>query len=212
MAIINPYTQSRPAPYTTKKKKLEVVNLNTATPEQKAEYDRLRGIPEIVNLKERFGDWETDSMLFSKQKPILSVQHERKSLLCRIQKVPDKSAEETEMAIQKAIETLPPECWKTITRDNGTENVRHEDTREIFGVQSYFCDGYASWQKGGVENTNKLLRQYLPRNTDLSKLDGEDIFAIQERLNNRPRKSLDYLTPNETEIIVDPTLSGAFKP
>jgi len=153
--------------------------------------------PEIVNEKERFGDWETDSMLFSKQREILSVQYGRKGMLCRLHKVADKTAEKTEEAVWDSIESLPPELWQSITRDNGTENVKHTETKNIFNIQSYFCDGYASWQKGGVENLNKLIRQYLPRKIDLSKITNDDVYQIQERLNNRPRKSLDYLTPNE---------------
>ena len=153
--------------------------------------------PEIVKEKNRIGDWEDDSMLFSKQKTVLAVQHERSSLLCRIQKLPDKTAEEHENAVITSIESLPIELWKTITRDNGMENVKHCQTLEIFGIQSYFCDNYASWQKGGVENTNKLIRQYLPRKTNMSKISNDDIHFIQERLNNRPRKKLNYLTPNE---------------
>ncbi len=136
-------------------------------------------------------------MIFSKQREVLAVQYERKSMLCRLTKVSNKTAEEHENAIWHSIETSPAELWKTITRDNGTENVNHEQTKNIFGVQSYYCDGYASWQKGGIENLNKQVRQYLPKKLNLSKLYNDDIYRIQERLNNRPRKSLNYLTPNE---------------
>jgi len=153
--------------------------------------------PEEIDNKERIGDWEDDSMIFSKQKNTLAVQYERKSMLCRLTKLPNKTAEEHENAIWQSIESLPNMFWHTITRDNGTENANHERTKEVFGIQSYYCDGYSSWQKGGVENLNKQVRQYLPRKLDLSKLTDEDITQIQERLNNRPRKNLGYLTPNE---------------
>lgn len=163
--------------------------------------------PLIVEKKNRFGDWETDSMIFSKQKEILSVQYERKGMLCRIHKLVNKTSEETEQAIWDSIESLPNELWQSITRDNGSENVRHQKTKEVFDIQSYFCDGYSSWQKGGVENLNKLIRQYLPRKIDLSKITDSDIYEIQERLNNRPRKSLNYLTPNE--VVANYLKSGA---
>jgi IS30 family transposase len=153
--------------------------------------------PEEADKKERFGDWETDSMIFSKQKEILSTQYERKTMLCRLHKLPNKTAGETENAIADSIESLPRGSWLTITRDNGTENADHLDTLNNFNVRSYYCDPYCSWQKGGDENLNKLVRQYLPRNTDMSKVTDDDIHAIQEKLNNRPRRSLDYLTPNE---------------
>jgi len=153
--------------------------------------------PAEINEKSRVGDWETDSIIFSKQKNTLSVQYERKTMLCRLSKLKSKEAAETERAIAESVESLPNELWQSITRDNGTENAKHLNTLNTFNVQSYFCDAYASWQKGGIENLNKLIRQYLPRKTDMSKISHDEIYAIQEQLNNRPRKSLNYLTPNE---------------
>ncbi len=166
--------------------------------------------PKEISSKDRIGDWETDSMLFSKQKNTLSAQYERKTMLCRLRKLKSKEAEETENAIAGSIESLPNELWRSITRDNGLENARHLNTLNTFNVQSYFCDAYASWQKGGIENLNKLIRQYLPRKTDMSKISDDDIYAIQERLNNRPRKSLNYLTPNE--VVAKYIKSGAVNP
>jgi len=166
--------------------------------------------PKEVTEKERVGDWETDSLIFSKQQEIVSGQYERKLMLCRLHKLPNKTAKETENAITDSIESLPKEMWLTITRDNGTENVYHPDTLKNFEIQSYYCDPYCAWQKGGMENLNKLIRQYLPRKADLSKVSDEEICAIQERLNNRPRKSLNYLTPNEA--VAKYLQSGAIEP
>ncbi len=163
--------------------------------------------PEEADKRERVGDWETDSMIFSKQKEILSTQYERKSMLCRLHKLPNKTAKETENAIADSIESLPKGMWLTITRDNGTENASHLDTLNNFDIQSYFCDPYCSWQKGGDENLNKLVRQYLPKNADMSKVTDDEVYAIQERLNDRPRKSLNYLTPNE--VVAQFIQSGA---
>lgn len=166
--------------------------------------------PEETDKKECVGHWETDSMIFSKQKEILSTQYERKTMLCRLHKLPNKTAKESENAIADSIESLPKEMWKTITRDNGTENANHLNTLNIFDIQSYFCDPYCSWQKGGDENLNKLVRQYLPRKTDMSKVTDEDIYNIQEKINNRPRKTLNYKTPNE--ITAQFIQSGAVNP
>ncbi len=149
-------------------------------------------------------------MIFSKQKNTLSVQYERKTMLCRLRKLKSKEAVETERAVAESVESLPNELWQSITRDNGTENAKHLNTLNAFNIQSYFCDAYASWQKGGVENLNKLIRQYLPRKTDMSKISHDEIYEIQERLNNRPRKGLNYLTPNE--IIAEYIKSGAVNP
>lgn len=162
-------------------------------PERKSIHQR----PQVVGERVRYGDWESDSVIFSKQKTILSVQSERKSKLIRMHKATNKSAEETANALIRTIESLPNELFKTITFDNGTENVRHVEIKKEYAIETYFCDPFASWQKGGVENANKLIRQYLPRKTDLSKLTDRDIYEIQEKLNNRPRKCLNYQTPNE---------------
>lgn len=153
--------------------------------------------PEYIDARKRYGDWESDSMIFSKQKEILSVQSERKSKLIRMHKAWNKSACETKEAIIKTAESVPKEIFLTITFDNGTEGTKHVDIKKEYGVDTYFCDPFASWQKGGVENANKLIRYYLPRNTDLSKLNDKDIYEIQEELNNRPRKCLNYKSPNE---------------
>jgi len=154
--------------------------------------------PVEISEKRTFGHWECDLAEFSqKQKEVLSVKYERRSMLCRLHKLGSKQAEENESSIAETIESFPQDWFRSVTRDNGKENANHTDTFSDFNVQSYFCDPYASWQKGGVENLNKLIRQYLPKKCDFAKIAGRDIFEIQERLNNRPRKSNNYLSPNE---------------
>lgn len=153
--------------------------------------------PEYIQERKRYGDWESDSIIFSKQKTILSVQSERRSKLIRIHKAMNKSAEETKNALIKTAESVPKEIFLTLTFDNGTEGAKHIDIKKDYDIDTYFCDPFASWQKGGVENANKLIRHYLPRNTDLSKLTDRDIYEIQEKLNNRPRRCLHYLSSNE---------------
>ena len=118
-------------------------------------------------------------------------------MLARCHKVADKTADETEQAMRKSIDSLPLPLWKSVTFDNGGEAATHVNLRNDYDLQTYFCDAYASWQKGGVENLNGLIRQYIPKRTDISQLTDEQIYGIQERLNNRPRKSLHYLTPNQ---------------
>jgi IS30 family transposase len=163
--------------------------------------------PEEVSLKIEPGHWETDLMIFRKQKTCLSVDYEKSWQLCRLHKTPDKTAISKYEAIVSGIDSLPLWLYKTMTFDNGSENVKHTDLKKQFGLQTYFCDAYRSWQKGGVENLNKLIRQYLPRWKNLSNYTEEDISKIQELLNNRPRKGLNYLTPNE--MLLKHT-SGAF--
>ncbi len=153
--------------------------------------------PTYIGQRKRYGDWESDSVIFSKQKTALSVQSERKSKLIRMHKVLNKTAEETTNALIKTAESLPKELFLTLTFDNGGEGARHTEIKKEYGVETYFCDPFASWQKGGVENANKQIRFYLPRKTDLSQLTDRDIYDIQEKLNNRPRRCLNYQTPNE---------------
>jgi transposase, IS30 family len=165
--------------------------------------------PEVINEREREGDWETDSMKFKKQKASLSVQYERKLMLTRIHKVKDGTAEETELAITESINSLPLGFFKSLTWDNGTEGVCHTKIRDTYNIETYFCDPYSSWQKGGVENLNGLIREYLPRETDMATVTDEDIYCIQEKLNNRPRKKLGYLTPNQALAAITNQLTGA---
>ena len=148
--------------------------------------------PKIIEKRERIGDWETDSVIFS-GKSILSVQVERKMKLCRLHKCENKSAIRSEEALRDSIESLPQNFWLSITRDNGSENALHHETE----IPSFFCDPYSSWQKGGVENLNGLIRQYFPKKSNLDTVSDREVYEVQERLNNRPRKALNYLTPNE---------------
>ncbi len=153
--------------------------------------------PAIVNERKRFGDWESDQAQFKKQRERLSVQYERKAMITRMHKVADKTASENEQAIAKTLEELPADLAKSMTFDNGSENVCHTTIRDVFNLETYFCAPYAAWQKGGVENAIGLIRRYLPKTTDLATISDEEIHTIQEKLNNRPRKKLNYLTPNE---------------
>lgn len=173
---------------------------------QRARKPRKATIPERISIHKRpleatknlrYGHWESDTAVCRTQRSVLSVQYERKSGLARIHKIADRSAPETEMAIRETIASLPQDLFKTMTFDNGGEGACHVNLRDDYGLATYFCDAYASWQKGGVENLNGLIRQYIPKNALLDHMTDEEIYAIQERLNNRPRKKLNYLTPNE---------------
>lgn len=166
--------------------------------------------PVEINDRSEAGHWETDSMICKKQKEIISVQYERKIKLVRIHKLANKTAPETRDAIIKTIESLQPGAVKSLTYDNGTEGALHMTIRDDWNVDTYFCDPYSSWQKGGVEHANGMLRYYIPKNADLSKLTSHDIYAIQEKLNNRPRESLDFRTPNELAAQLG-WISGALK-
>lgn len=163
--------------------------------------------PEVVNERLEIGHFESDTMSCKGKKEALSVQYERAIQLVRIHKVQGFSAPETKEALSQTILSLPDNFTKSFTFDNGGEGAKHNELKREFDIKTYFCDTYAAWQKGGVENANGLLRQYLPRKLNLENVTDDQLYEIQERLNNRPRKKLNYQTPNEklTEVI----LSGA---
>lgn len=166
----------------------------TLIPERISIHDR----PEVINNRERFGDWESDSVVFRKQKSALSVQHERKSLMIKLHKVANHGSEETLEALKATVESLPiKDLALSFTFDNGGEGAKHTEIKNEYGISTYFCDTYKSWQKGRVENSNGLIRQYLPKSSNLDMMTEDMIYEIQEKLNDRPRKKLGYSTPNE---------------
>lgn len=152
---------------------------------------------EEINMKTEFGHWESDSMVGKCHKGGASVQYERKIQLLRMHKLAGLTASETTSVLVKSIGSLPKNCFQSLTFDNGRESAEHQDLRHEYNVKTYHCDAYKPWQKGGVENVNGLIRQYFPKQTDFTTVTEEEIYLAQEKLNNRPRKSLDYAMPNE---------------
>ena len=108
-----------------------------------------------------------------------------------------KDAVSVKEAMKKAISTLPSELVKTITWDQGGEMGRHVDFTIETDIPVYFCDPHSPWQRGSNENTNGLLRQYMPKGTDLSVHSERDLAEFARSLNNRPRMTLGYLKPSE---------------
>lgn len=154
--------------------------------------------PGIVSKRCRFGDWESDLMEGNRSsKIVLSVQKELKSQNVLLAKLKDKSSDETKKDIIRKFRSLPKSLRRTITFDNGRENAQHMNLTKALGIKTYFCDPYSSWQKGSVENIIGLIRQYIPKGTDLSTISDKRIKEIQDRLNNRPRKCLGYKTPHQ---------------
>jgi IS30 family transposase len=166
----------------------------TCIPERISIHARDEGIDERLTL----GHWESDSVNYaSSGGQRLSVQTERKARFVQIHRLPSGKAPDTTDAIRESIASLPQDVWKTITFDNGGEASEHQKLRHDYNIETYFCDPYASWQKGTVEQTNGLIRRHLPRGTDLRTITDKEIYDIQEQLNNTPRKILNYRTPRE---------------
>src|SRR3984893_17404837 len=143
------------------------------------------------------GHWEADFMLFARYGQGLLVLHERQTRFSIVQQPVDRKAVLTARTIARQLGKLPRAMRKTISFDNGTEFAEHHRLHKILGVQPFFCDPHSPWQKGGVENSIGRLRRPLPRKTDLKLLTAAALKRHVQRLNDTPRKCLDFKTPAE---------------
>lgn len=150
--------------------------------------------PEIVETRERFGDWEADTVLGKQGTGCLVTLAERKSRKYLVCKVPSKEADVVAEAI---ISMLKPykDHVHTITFDNGGEFATHEKIAKALDAEMYFAHPYSSWERGLNENFNGLLRQYIPKGTDLREVTEEDVAYAERKLNLRPRKCLEFRQP-----------------
>ncbi len=150
--------------------------------------------PENVNDRSEIGHWEGDLVICQRTRPVL-VLHERKTRLTLAARLTGKGAAETASVIMAIFRRLDPVLRQSITFDNDTAFARHTLLREALKMATWFCDAYASWQKGGIENANGRLRRWLPRQTNLDELSDEDLQEIVMTYNLTPRKCLGYITP-----------------
>ncbi len=153
--------------------------------------------PEIVSERKRFGDWEGDLVLGAKQEGAILTLVDRTGRNLVARKVQTKQADEVAQAVIDALQHMPISWVKTITFDNGTEFTHHADMAKMLPADIYFADPYSSYQRGTNENTNGLIRRYLPKGTCFKNLTQHQLDLIVEEINNRPRKCLGYRTPNE---------------
>ncbi len=153
--------------------------------------------PKYVDQRKQIGHWESDTMISRASKASVVIILERATRYVKLAKVQAKQARDVSNAINRRLGRLPDSARRTITYDNGSENVEHERTNRVLGTASYFCNPYHSWEKGSVENTVGLVRRFLPKKTDLAKITKEQIKHIENRLNHRPRKCLNFKTPYE---------------
>lgn len=153
--------------------------------------------PEVVNRRERFGDWEADLIEGTKGTGYILSLYERKSRLGKLVKLSTKQSCETSQAIIGALSSYQV---KTLTYDNGLEFSLHEKISAALQAAGYFCEPYHSWEKGGVENFNGLVRQYFPKGSDFTAIDVRRLAEVEQLLNNRPRKTLSFSSPSEFEL------------
>lgn len=161
--------------------------------------------PSIVDQKTRFGDLEFDTVIGKNHKGALLTMNDRATGLVFIGKLAGKEANPL---TEKAIEILLPykDLIYTATADNGKEFAFHQRIAEALEIDVFFARPYHSWERGANENTNGLIRQYFPKGTDFETITEQQIQDVEIKLNNRPRKRFEYMTPNEMFL----KLTGTF--
>jgi IS30 family transposase len=168
-------------------------------------YEGQGHIPEMVLISERppeaddraiLGHWEGD-LIMGRGKSAIGTLVERTTRYVMLFALEKPTAENVRVEMTQKIMQLPAQFRKSITWDRGKEMAQHRQFTIDSGIQVYFCDPRSPWQRGSNENTNGLLRQYLPKGTDLSIHTEQDLDAIAEELNNRPRQTLGWMTPLE---------------
>ena len=144
----------------------------------------------------RFGDWEMDLIVDKAQHAILTLV-ERRTNMTLMAKLPQ--GKKAKHVAQTVIRLLFPyrDSILSITTDNGPEFAAHLDVTNKLGATVFFADPYSAWQKGTIENTNKLIRQYIPKEADFNKVTDAFVMAVQKKLNRRPREKLNFLTPKK---------------
>ena len=153
--------------------------------------------PTEVDGRQAPGHWEADFMMFSRSGQGLLVLHERQTRFSIVLHPLDRKAVLTARTIARQLGKLPQTLRKTISFDNGTEFAEHHRLHNAIGVQTFFCDPHSPWQKGGVENSIGRLRRSLLRKTDLNSITAAALRRLAQRLNDTPRKCLDFKTPAE---------------
>lgn len=148
--------------------------------------------PPVVDRRDRYGDWECDLIAGCRGGGYLLSLYERKSRYGTLAMLPGKDATVTAQAVIKALQGYRVH---TITYDNGLEFAGHQQVSHALDAVGYFCQPYHSWEKGGVENFNGLVRQYLPKGTNFLDVGEASLAHIETELNERPRKTLHFQSP-----------------
>lgn len=158
--------------------------------------------PKEAEERKVIGHWEGDAVVSKQSRAALQVTTERKTRFVRITKLSRKTSSKAMKAIIRQLKKYPPLLRSTVTLDNGSENTEHERVTAAIGARTFFCAPFHSWEKGTVENTIGLIRRFFPKKTDFNHISYYAVKRVEQLLNNRPRKCLNYATPNEA-------LSGA---
>lgn len=150
-----------------------------------------------IDRRGRFGHWEGDTVEGKKSCGGMATHIERKSRYLLAGKIQGKTSEEFSRVTKKLFEFIPRILCKTLTLDNGTENVLHGEITKACFLTIFFAHAYSPWERGANEHANGLLRRRFPKGIDFRKLTDEDVQREVKRINQTPRKSLNYRTPEE---------------
>lgn len=157
----------------------------------------IKNRPAQAQGRKHAGHWEVDTMVSRKSLAAVGVILERKARYIRLAKLKRKSAGLLRSAINRRLGRIPRHMRRTITYDNGSENTEHLLVNKRIGTESFFCEPYHSYEKGSIEQVIGLLRRWIPKGCDLSKVSSRQLKKIEKRVNNRPRKCLQYSTPSD---------------
>jgi len=163
--------------------------------------------PQEVSERETAGHWETDNVIGRViDKTAISTTVERVTRYTMLSRIA-KTARAKQDALVDRLLYFPEKLKKTITTDNGGENVNHKEITRMLHMLMYFCHAYHSWEKGTVENMNGRIRRYIPKGKSIDSLSDEEVAAVENQLNNTPRKCLGFLTPEEAMALESGRLS-----
>jgi IS30 family transposase len=161
------------------------------------DYVSIQGRPDVINRRRRYGDWEGDTIVGLGRRAGLLTLVERKSGLVRMHKIDDFRSATAMRAAVLCLGDLPSRLRRSATFDNGPEFAEHRTLTGRLSVSVYFAEPYRPWQRGTNENANGLIRQFFPKGTDFTVVSRRAAARAQQLLNDRPRKRLNYQTPNE---------------
>jgi IS30 family transposase len=176
---------------------LRLANRQVKSCEKGEDYVSIRGRPEVINQRRRYGDWEGDTIQGKRKQSGMVTLVERKSGLLRIAKINNLRSATTISAAERCLAGLPASLRRSVTFDNGPEFTQHHKLTENLGIAVYFAEPYRAWQRGANENANGLLRQFFVKGTDFKRVTTREVTRVEKLLNERPRCRLGYKTPIE---------------
>lgn len=153
--------------------------------------------PPSIQRRKQPGHWEADTVVARTSTAALLTTVERTSRYTKIARLKRRTAKQVRIAINRSLSQYDKRLRRTITYDNGQENVEHLIVNKTLGTKSYFCQPFHSWEKGTVENTIGIIRRTFPKKTNFDRVSAADVKRLERKLNNTPRKVLHYLTPKE---------------